>query len=228
MAETIVELLTDVADAIREKKGSNEPINAQNFANEIKNLPSGGDNGLADALVKRTITEYVNNEITEIGDYVFYHCKDLTSLSLSNVTKIGKLATFECISLTTLEVPNVEELSIQAIYGCKVLKEVYMPRLTYLNDQAFRACSALTRADIGNCTSIGAMSFFMTKLDTLIIHTPSVCTLANTNVFDSTPIKSGTGFVYVPDNLVDAYKEATNWSTFANQIKPISELPNNE
>lgn len=41
MAENIVELLTDVADAIREKKGSNEPINAQNFANEIKNLPSG-------------------------------------------------------------------------------------------------------------------------------------------------------------------------------------------
>ena len=41
MAETIVELLTDVADAIRAKKGSNEPINAQNIANEIKNLPSG-------------------------------------------------------------------------------------------------------------------------------------------------------------------------------------------
>lgn len=41
MAETIVELLTDVADAIREKKGSNEPINAQSFADEIKNLPSG-------------------------------------------------------------------------------------------------------------------------------------------------------------------------------------------
>lgn len=41
MAENIVELLTDVADAIREKKGSNEPINAQSFADEIKNLPSG-------------------------------------------------------------------------------------------------------------------------------------------------------------------------------------------
>ena len=225
MAETIVELLTDVADAIREKKGSNEPINAQNFANEIKNLPSGGDNVLADSIVNRTITEYVNNEITEIGDYVFYLCKDLTSLSLSNVTKIGRQAFFECISLTTLEVPNIEEMSVQAIYGCKVLKEVYMPRLTYLNDQVFRACSALTRADIGNCTSIGAMSFFMTKLDTLIIHTPSVCTLANTNVFDSTPIKSGTGYIYVPDDLVDAYKGATNWSTYASQIKGLSELP---
>ena len=35
------DFLQDVADAIKEKKGSNEPINAQNFADEIKNLPSG-------------------------------------------------------------------------------------------------------------------------------------------------------------------------------------------
>ena len=41
MAENIVELLTDVADAIREKKGATEKINAQAFAEEIKNLPSG-------------------------------------------------------------------------------------------------------------------------------------------------------------------------------------------
>ena len=41
MAENIVELLTDVADAIREKKGSTEKIKAQNFAEEIKSLPSG-------------------------------------------------------------------------------------------------------------------------------------------------------------------------------------------
>lgn len=41
MAENIVELLTDVANAIREKKGTSEPINAQSFADEIKNLPSG-------------------------------------------------------------------------------------------------------------------------------------------------------------------------------------------
>lgn len=31
----------DIANAIMEKKGSTEPINAQNFADEIKNLPSG-------------------------------------------------------------------------------------------------------------------------------------------------------------------------------------------
>ena len=31
-------------------------------------------------------------------------------------------------------------------------------------------------------------------------------------------------YFYVPDNLVDSYKAATNWSTYASQIRPISEL----
>ena len=31
-------------------------------------------------------------------------------------------------------------------------------------------------------------------------------------------------YFYVPDNLVDSYKAATNWSTYAAQIRPISEL----
>ena len=35
------DFLVDVADAIREKKGTSEPINPQEFSNEIKNLPSG-------------------------------------------------------------------------------------------------------------------------------------------------------------------------------------------
>lgn len=35
------DFLQDVADAIKEKKGSNDAINAQDFSDEIKNLPSG-------------------------------------------------------------------------------------------------------------------------------------------------------------------------------------------
>lgn len=46
MAENIVELLTDVADAIREKKGSTEKINAQNFASEIRSIETS-DGGSA-------------------------------------------------------------------------------------------------------------------------------------------------------------------------------------
>ena len=31
------------------------------------------------------------------------------------------------------------------------------------------------------------------------------------------------GKIYVPDNSVDAYKAATNWSQYADRIKPLSE-----
>ena len=44
-------------------------------------------------------------------------------------------------------------------------------------------------------------------------------------MFYNTAIENGTGYIYVPDSLVDSYKTATNWSTYASQIKPISELP---
>ena len=36
------DFLTDVADAIREKKGTTDKINPQNFSDEIKNISGGG------------------------------------------------------------------------------------------------------------------------------------------------------------------------------------------
>ena len=40
-ADNLHDFLQDVSDAIKEKKGSNEPINAQSFSEEIRNIPSG-------------------------------------------------------------------------------------------------------------------------------------------------------------------------------------------
>ena len=51
--DTLSNFLTDVADAIREKKGTSETITASNFDTEIENLPSGAD-----------LSEYFNQEIT--------------------------------------------------------------------------------------------------------------------------------------------------------------------
>lgn len=39
--DNLKDFLTDVADAIREKKGTSEPINPQEFSNEIKGIESG-------------------------------------------------------------------------------------------------------------------------------------------------------------------------------------------
>lgn len=43
--DNLTDFLTDVADAIREKKGTSGPINPQDFASEIASIESGGGNG---------------------------------------------------------------------------------------------------------------------------------------------------------------------------------------
>ena len=75
-------------------------------------------------------------------------------------------------------------------------------------------------------TSIAATAFdTCSALTTVILRKNQVCTLANVSAFNSTPIKSGTGYVYVPSALVDSYKTATNWSTYAAQIRAIEDYP---
>ena len=41
--DTLSHFLTDVADAIREKAGTQETIQASSFDTAIANIPSGGD-----------------------------------------------------------------------------------------------------------------------------------------------------------------------------------------
>lgn len=45
---------------------------------------------------------------------------------------------------------------------------------------------------------------------------------AGANLFQSCPALTS---IYVPDASVEAYKAATNWSTYASKIKGISERP---
>ena len=45
--DNLKDFLTDVADAIREKKGTEDLINPQNFSEEIRNLQSGEGGGSA-------------------------------------------------------------------------------------------------------------------------------------------------------------------------------------
>lgn len=89
---------------------------------------------------------------------------------------------------------------------------------------AFYYCSALTTADFQVATSINGNAFYgCSKLTVLILRSETMCTLSNTSAFDGTPIKSGTGYIYVPRALVDSYKAATSWSTYANQFRALED-----
>lgn len=111
--------------------------------------------------------------------------------------------------------------------GYTKLVSVEFPVVTSVGTQAFQNCISLKRADFDVLTNINIWAFNVCRaLEALIIRTNSICTLAGTNAFaNNSGIAAGTGYVYVPSALVDSYKSATNWSTYADQIRAIEDYP---
>lgn len=141
--------------------------------------------------------------------YVFDLCEKLKSINLPNLTTIefGTRVFGNCHELEEIVVPNLTSITTTTSMCsyCKKLARLYFPKLsgTTINAKTFEGCYNLKKLVFGGNE--------LNQLD-------------NVNAFTNTPIAKGTGYVYVPDTLVDTYKTATNWVTYADQIKPMSEL----
>lgn len=253
--------LTNIADAIRNKKGSNNTykpgemadaiqsisikeelsseLNAQETLlnsqadklsiaiNTLKNKASGGGDTseIEEAFIKRTFTEYSNDTITSIGNSAFRSCTSLTSVSFPKSTNTGAYAFYDCTKLTDVNFPIAKTITSQCFRGCSSLADVTFPEATVVEAYAFYQNAKLKTVRLPKVKSFGISALNgCSGLTALIIEqTDTVCTLA-TNALASSGIANGTGYVYVPDNKVDSYKSATNWSVYASQIKPLSEL----
>ena len=81
--------------------------------------------------------------VTSIGNFAFYQCLSLTSITIPNsVTSISDIAFYQCSSLTSITIPN---------------------SITSIGAQAFQNCSSLTSITIpSSVTSIGGYAFYGT------------------------------------------------------------------
>lgn len=174
----------------------------------------------------------------------------------ASIKVIGNSAFKGCSSLQNINIPStITELDASAFEGCAFeLNDLYLPNLTLFNIKVFHGGPKIRKiSNLGSITSLpdagwgvnanyGDKSFLdeitlpatMTNIvqasfyNYIALHTV-VClaetppSLANTNVFDGCPLNNG---IYVPDASVDAYKAATNWSTYADRIKPLLEYYN--
>ena len=99
-------------------------------------------------------------------------------------------------------------------------------RVTKVGPYAFYKCTNLVSLEFANVTNIDGNAFNgCSKLETLILRSSTVCTLAATSAFTSTKIASGTGYIYVPSSLLADYQSATNWSTYASGFRAIEDYP---
>lgn len=170
--------------------------------------------------------------ITSISASAFYDCTNLALTSLpSGITNLGNSTFYKCANLAITNLNNINTLGSYVFEGCKGLTSMVTDKVTSFPSYSFKDCTNLAEFDCGNAESqitvvFNSNSFSgCSSLEKLIIRSPKRATLSATSALTGTPIVNGTGYVYVPDDLVDSYKTASNWSKYANQIKGLSELP---
>lgn len=215
--DNLTDFLTDVADAIRAKKGSSEKINPQNFSEEIRSIESGGEvtevKTFGEVMVDNTgdgksIVRYVaiSEGVTSISDNAYTSCQ-IQSIHISEgVIKLGR----------------------KAFMACGNLEQVTIPRsVTFIGYSCFENCSSLAQVSVlGDTDNIEGDAFWgCTKMSSItFFEATKVPTMGNSNVFRSCPSS-----IVVPDNLYDEWIVSTNWSTYADRIVKASEYqPNNE
>lgn len=238
--------MTYTAGRIRAKTGDINQMtwdSAKGFGDAIDAI-AGSDE---DAIIQRTISgAYSNDRITTVGACAFLGCQALTAIDLPNVTQVNRNAFESCVRLSLINLPKVTALD-KGVFTNSAIQQANFPLVTTIGDNCFYTTKHLISANLPLVTSLPIDSFRLSTiqtadfaaitninrtaftdcqhLETLIIRTPSVCVISDISVaLRGSKIASGTGYIYVPDNLVDSYKTATNWVALANQIKPISAL----
>jgi hypothetical protein len=158
---------------------------------------------------------------------MFRSCFSLRKAIITGCTSLAFNEPFTSnFALQEIVIPNaVTAISSLAFNGCRSLAKAKMTTgLISITAQMMQNCSSLKKIEFGSAvTSIAAQAFDSNTvcLEYIFLSTTPP-TLASTNAFSGI---NAACKIYVPDASVAAYKAATNWSTYANYIYPLSTKP---
>lgn len=97
-----------------------------------------------------------NYQVTNIGNFAFANCLELTSVTIpTSVIAINSYAFHRCSGLTSVNIPNsVMWIRERAFQGCSSLTSVIIPNsVTFIDGSAFSGCSSLNSIMVDNGNS---------------------------------------------------------------------------
>ena len=181
-----------------------------------------------------------------IGRYDFTQCMSLKSITLPRgvIAHANSANTFEnCYALKNISIPRSFNPTISLLYSnCRMITHPYIPfnatkiensyfnaavslhdvvlpnSITEIGISAFNTCASLIEITIpASVTSIGDYAFRYNYGITAYHFLPTTPpTLGGSTVFGGINANCK---IYVPAASVNAYKTATNWSTYASYIE---------
>ena len=144
--DTLGNFLTDIANSIRNKKGTTDTIIASNFDTEIDSIESGVD-----------INEYISKDIDSTYNRLSNIIKKLPELTV--ITGIRMNNFFDGMSnLTELKINMMNNVNsaYQLCYGCSSLKIIELKNTTNVSNmkEAFYSCKSLETLPAFNGSSL--------------------------------------------------------------------------
>ena len=220
-------------DALNEMFSYDDTSNVTNMNNMFYNCRS-----------LTTIPLLNTSNVTDMG-FMFNNCNNLTTIPLldtSNVTNMERMF-YNCTKLTTIPLINTSSATDMGdmFNNCNNLTSIPPLDTYHVGDMSymFKDCYLLTKVDITytdnfdswdhtfwNCYSL--IKFIIRNMG----NAPTIQTNTFGNCYHFTGTKNATynpqglkdGRIYVPDNMVNTLKAATNWSKYADIIVPLSTL----
>lgn len=173
--DTLTNFLTDVADSIREKKGTSELIQASNFDTEIDSIESGSDldeyfetnansnpvNWVRDNFIKKVPSIIIDDSITNLtGFCASVPYKIIPKIICNNNATIFMSFYSNCNNATTIDVSGLNSENVTSMNymfsGCNNLTNLNLSNFNTNNvtnmEYMFYNCSSLKNLDIRNFT----------------------------------------------------------------------------
>lgn len=204
----------------------------ENLIEVVKELNPG--NCLNDFL-NGDLTSYVNNEVTSIRASCFMNMPRLEKVRLDNALNILQQSFNGCTRLKHLYLPKVQTINSSAsgFISNTQIENLILPELISFSDWYTFYLATLRRLIAPKCTTVQPHTPFIQ--DTIRLLDCRLCfeiSQANLEIYicrstSTIPKLSNANFIrnikeiYVTETIIEQFKTATNWSVYADKIKPI-------